>query len=145
MAVELRLDGIRFMSHMDPQKSEVWKFVRALNDAWTKAKGERLSEYFHPRIVAITPVDRLRRKGAAKCLAGWQEFAQASTIHSWREDDPDIELFGDTAVVTYYYVMDVTMGANRLNLTGRDMLVLRKEEGRWWLIADQFSGYTGNA
>lgn len=129
----------------DTQKGEVWSFVRALNDAWTKEKGERLAEYFHPQMVAITPVDRLRRKGAAKCIEGWQGFAQSSTIHSWREDDPDIELFGDTAVVTYYYVMDVTMGTNRMNLTGRDMLVVKKEAGRWWLIADQFSGYTGNA
>ena len=129
----------------DPQKAEVWGFVRALNDSWTKEKGERLSEYFHPRMVAITPADNLRLKGAAKCIAGWQGFAQASTIHSWREDEPDIELFGDTAVVTYYFAMDVTVGADRMNLTGRDMLVLKKENGRWWLIADQFSGYSGNA
>ena len=133
------------MSHIDPQKSEVWKFIRALNDAWTKEKGERLSEYFHPRMVAITPVDKFRLKSASQCIAGWQGFAQASTIHSWREDDPDIELFGDTAVVTYYYAMDVTMGTNRMNLSGRDMLVVKKEDGRWWLIADQFSGYTGSA
>ena len=129
----------------DPQKKEVWSFVRALNDAWTKEKGERLAEYFHPRMTAITPVDRDRLKGAAKCIGGWQGFAQASTIHSWREDDPDIELFGDTAIVTYYYVMDVTMGPNRMNLSGRDMLVVKKEAGRWWLIADQFSAYPGNA
>jgi ketosteroid isomerase-like protein len=129
----------------DAQKAEVWSFVRALNDAWINEKGERLAEYFHPRMVAITPVDKHRLKGAAKCIAGWQGFAQASTIHSWREEEPDIELFGDTAVVTYYYVMDVTMGANRMNLTGRDMLVVKKEDGRWWLIADQFSGYAGNA
>jgi Domain of unknown function (DUF4440) len=133
------------MTFTDLQKNEVWSFVRSLNDAWTKEKGERLSEYFHPRMVAITPVDKYRRKGAAKCIEGWQGFAKATTIHSWHEDDPDIELFGDTAVVTYYYVMDVTMGPNRLNLSGRDMLVVKKDKGRWWLVADQFSAYTGNA
>ena len=129
----------------DARKEEVWAFVRALNDAWTKEKGERMADYFHSRMVAVTPVDRLRRKGADKCIEGWRRFAQSSTIHSWREDDPDIELFGDAAVVTYYYVMDVTMGANRLTLTGRDMLTLVKEDGRWWLVADQFSGYAGEA
>ena len=133
------------MTCTDPQKAEVWKFVRALNDSWTKGKGERLPEYFHPRMVAITPVEKFRLKGAAQCIAGWQEFAQNTTIHSWRENDPDIELFGDTAVVTDYYVMDVTIGPNRLNLSGRDMMTLKQESGRWWLIADQFSSYTGNA
>lgn len=127
---------------MQPTETdEVWSFVRALNDAWTIEKGDRLAEYFHPRMVAITPVETHRLKGAVSCIAGWQKFARNATIHSWREEDPDIERFGDTAVVTYYYVMDVTMGANRLALRGRDMLVLKKEAGRWWLIANQFSGF----
>jgi hypothetical protein len=133
------------MTFTDPAKGEVWAFIRALNDAWTKEKGERLREYFHPRMVAITPVDRFRRKGAAKCIEGWQGFARATTIHSYCEEDPDIEMFGDTAVVTYYYDMDVTMGPNRLKLSGRDMLTVKKEGGRWWLVADQFSAYTENA
>jgi len=133
------------MTFTDSEKNEVWAFVRAMNDAWTTEKGERLREYFHPRMVAITPVDRLRRKGSAKCIEGWQGFAQATTIHSWREEDPDIEIFGETAIVTYYYNMEVTMGPNRLNLSGRDMLTVRKESDRWWLIADQFSAYTENA
>ena len=132
------------MTFTDEKKNEVWQFLRALNDAWTKADGETLPEYFHPRMVAITPVGKLRIKGAAKCLEGWQQFARSNTIHSWREDDPDIELFGDTAVATYYYVMDVTMGSKRLTLSGRDMLTVRKENGRWWLIADHFSGLGGN-
>ena len=132
------------MTNTNQQKAEVWNFVRALNDAWTKENGKRLPEFFHPRMVAITPTDRFRRKGARECVAGWEGFARAATIHSWREDDADIELFGDTAVVTYYYVMDVTMGGARMTLSGRDMLVLKREEGRWQVIADQFSSYPEN-
>jgi hypothetical protein len=26
---------------------------------------------------------------------------------------------------------------------GRDMLVLVREDGRWWVVADQFSPYPG--
>ncbi len=133
------------MTDIDPQETEVWDFVRELNDAWTKEKGERLSEYLHPRMMAITPVHRLRLKGASECITGWRRFAQVAVVHSFREDAPDIELFGDTAVVTYYYAMDVTLGSNRQNLSGRDMMTLKREGGRWWLVADQFSAYPGGA
>jgi ketosteroid isomerase-like protein len=126
----------------DAVRDEVWKTVCDLNDAWTKEKGDRLQSFFHPRMVAITPADRLRRKGAAECIAGWQGFAQAATIHSWKTENPDIEIFGDTAVVTYYYEMDVTLGV-RQTLAGRDMLILHREQGKWWLVADQFSPYPG--
>jgi ketosteroid isomerase-like protein len=125
----------------EAEKETVKAFVREMNDAWTRDNGERLSEYFHPRMVAITPVDALRCKGAAECISGWRSFSENSRIHAWREDDIDIEVFGDTAIVTYYYVMDVTLASKRQSLRGRDMLVLRKEQNRWWLIADQFSPY----
>ena len=79
----------------DPIQQEIWATLRALNDAWTQGNPERLAEYFHPDMIAITPVDRLRRDGAAACIAGWQGFAESTRIHSWREIDPLIRVFGD--------------------------------------------------
>jgi hypothetical protein len=46
------------MPFTDPRENEVWAFVRKLNDAWTREKGGRLGEFFHPRMVAITPVEK---------------------------------------------------------------------------------------
>ena len=67
---------------MEKDTQDAWQFVRALNDAWTKEKGERLADYFHPRMIAITPVDQFRLKGAERCIAGWQGFSRNATIHS---------------------------------------------------------------
>ena len=92
-------------------------------------------------MVAITATDRLRRDGAVECLAGWKGFANATQIHHWTETDPVIHVYGDAAVVAYYFDMSFTMGGQTINMGGRDMFFFARENGRWWAVADQFSAY----
>lgn len=125
----------------DPVEQEIWTTIRALNDAWTQGNPEDLAQFFHPRMIAVTPVDRLRRDGAEACIAGWKGFADAARIHRWNELDPLIRVFGDAAVVAYYYEIDFDMGGRRIEQSGRDLFFLIRENSRWWVVADQFSSY----
>lgn len=125
----------------DPAQTEVWATLRALNDAWTQGDGSRLADHFHPNMVAITATDRLRLAGRDACLASWQSFVRATRIHRWREIDPLVQIYGDTAVVTYYFDMAFDMAGRTVELGGRDMFVFVREDGRWLAVADQFSPY----
>ena len=127
----------------DPTQREIWATLRALNDAWTQGDPAQLVDYFHRDMIAITPVDRQRREGAAACIAGWQGFAESTRIHRWREIDPLIRVFGDSAVVSYYYEIRFEVGGQVLEQDGRDLFFFVRENGRWWAVADQFSGYPG--
>jgi hypothetical protein len=128
-----------------PVKQAVWDTLRALNDAWTRGNPDDLADYFHERMVAITATDRERLEGRAACVAGWKAFAQAARIHRWEEREPHIELFGDTAIVSYYFDMSFDMGGQAITLGGRDLFTFVRENGRWWAVADQFSSYPGGA
>lgn len=125
----------------EPIKTEIWATLRAMNDAWTRGDPARLADHFHPDMVAITATDRLRLVGRDACLASWQAFAQAARIRRWREIDPLIQRYGDTAVVTYYFDMAFDLGGQTIEMGGRDMFVFVRENGRWWAVADQFSPY----
>lgn len=127
----------------DDIRRDVWTTLRKLNDCWTKSDGKDLVHYFHPNMVALTPSDRLRREGRDACVAGWVGFAAQARIHHWREIDPQIQLYGDTAIVSYYFDMSCDIGGQTLHLTGRDLFTFVKENGRWWAVSDQFSSYPG--
>jgi hypothetical protein len=127
----------------DPVQQEIWATIRALNDAWTKGNPDDLVNYFHRNMVAITSTDRLRREGSAECIAGWKGFVDAARIHHWRETDPVIHVYGDAAVVAYYFDISFDMNGQTFNSAGRDMFFMVKEEGRWWVAADQFSSFPG--
>ncbi len=122
-------------------KQAVWDTLRALNDCWTKGNPDDLVDYFHPQMIAITATDRHRREGSAACIAGWKGFAEMATIHHWREVDPVIHLYGDSAVVAYDFDMAFTINGQRIEMGGRDMFFFVRENGRWWAVADQFSAY----
>ena len=128
-------------SSQDKAKREVLQTLRELNDCWTKSDGKDLVHYFHEKMVAVTPTDRLRREGRAACVAGWVGFAHYTKIHHWREIDPKIEIFGDTAIASYYFDMAFDVGGQTIRMGGRDLFTFVKENGKWWAVADQFSPY----
>lgn len=125
----------------DSVKKQVWETLRALNDTWTRGDPADLDQYFHPNMVAITASDRERREGGPACIEGWSGFCRNATMHRWEELDPRIDVYGDTAIVTYYFDMSFTMGGQIIAMGGRDMFVFMREQGRWWAVADQFSPY----
>lgn len=122
--------------------NEVWEFVQEMNRLWTEEdRADELVHYFHKDMVAIVPSDKLRIEGQMACVAGWKEFTQMAKIHYWKVVEPDVRVFGSGlfAVVTYYYEMSCDMGGQTIQLNGRDMLSLVKEESKWWVVSDQFS------
>lgn len=125
----------------NPVEQEIWATIRALNDAWTKGNPDDLSQYFHPEMLAITATDRHRLDGGAACITAWKSFANAARIHHWKEVDPVIRVYGDSAVVAYDFDMSFGMGGQTVNMAGRDMFFLVRENGKWWAVADQFSPY----
>ncbi len=120
-------------------KDEVLAFIKAMNETWTKGDGSGLVEYFHPRMVAITASDQDILYGRNACLVSWQGFARSAQIRRWEELEPDVKLYGDTAIVTYYWDISFDMDGESQDIGGRDMFVLVKENGRWWAVADHYS------
>ena len=126
---------------MTDDQDEVWREVQALNLAWVRGDVDDLANWFHPNMVAITPSDHDRLLGQEACIESWRRFANAAKIESFMEIDPKVQIFGTTAVVTYYYDISCELDGTPRRLTGRDMFVLVKEDERWWVVANSFSEF----
>jgi ketosteroid isomerase-like protein len=123
-------------------KTEVWNTIQTMNRLWTvDNKPEALVRFFHKNMVAITPSDKFRVEGQAACVKGWKDFCQMAVIHHWKEIDPKIDLYGDNqfAIVTYHFEMQFEVNKQTIEMQGRDMFALVKEDNRWQVVADQFS------
>jgi uncharacterized protein (TIGR02246 family) len=126
---------------MTDAEREVWTAVEAMNRCWTAGDPRELSHHFHPRMVAVTPADELPLVGGEACAAAWARYAATVRIRSWRTHDERITVFGDAAVVAYLYEMECETGGRTVHPRGRDLLALVREDGRWRVVADQFSPY----
>jgi hypothetical protein len=124
----------------NPIKSRVWQTVQAMNRVWTVENNpSALKRYFHPNMVALPPGDSLRICGQAACLAAWTTTAEKVRVISWKETDPQINIYGRNrfAIVTYHWEMEYETDGRTVRCSGRDMLSLIREHGRWWIVANQ--------
>lgn len=126
-------------------REHVWETVQALNRAWAvDGDPERLVAWFHREMVAISPMDAAPLLGQATCVAAWKRFVTAFEVLRWHERDVDVRLHGDGRVAVVTYAYDITFrpradAAAPREERGRDMMVLVEEDGRWQVVADQFS------
>jgi hypothetical protein len=123
-------------------RQDVWQTIIKMNKLWTvDNKVEELATYFHENMVAITPTDKFRREGQSSCVAGWKSFTDVAKINYWKEIDPRIDLYGNDlfAIVTYRFEMSFDVNGQIIEMSGRDMFSLVKENNKWWIVADQYS------
>lgn len=123
-------------------QAEIWDTIIKMNRLWTEdGKPEELTNYFHADMVAIAPTNRDRLFGQEACVAGWKHFCDIAQIHNWKEIDPSIQVYGDGrfAVVSYDFEMAFTIGGQRIEMNGRDLFALVKDNNKWWVVSDQFS------
>ncbi|MEZ5357857.1 MAG: nuclear transport factor 2 family protein [Candidatus Zixiibacteriota bacterium] len=125
-------------------QKEVWETVQELNKTWAvEGDFDKLAEFFHENMVAISPTDRERLEGKKVCVAAWRAFAQSVEIKYWNEISPEVVMYNDdtVAIVSYYYDIAYKQRGRSLDSTGRDLFTLIKEGDRWLVIADHFSPF----
>jgi ketosteroid isomerase-like protein len=124
-------------------EDEVLRTVTALNRTWTAGNLGDLSKFIHQNMVAITPMDAQRLEGREACLASWARFVENFKIKDWQEIDPKVFVFGDSAVVTYYYEITFESEGKLQTERGRDMFFMVRDGGLWLAVANQFSSFPG--
>ena len=94
-------------------------------------------------MVAITAPDQKRIMGRENCVASWKNFAENAKIQFWSEYEPAIQIYGEGkfAIVTYYFDISYSNAEQTINMKGRDMFSLVNEDGKWFVVADQFSPF----
>lgn len=116
------------------ETDEIWQLVQRMNEAWAKDGPEELASFFHEDIVMVHPDFTQRTEGRAACVASYEDFRKQAAILHINIGNPGIDVFGDTAIVTYSYEIAYEMGGERFNDTGRDIFVFVRENDRWLAV-----------
>jgi ketosteroid isomerase-like protein len=108
--------------------------LRAMNLAWRQGRVEQMREGFHPDAVIVAPGFRTRAESREACLKSYQDFIDSTRVTQYQESDVTIDVWGDTAVATYEYEIAWDVNNQPFRDSGRDVFVLRREAGRWWVL-----------
>lgn len=112
---------------------QIWEVVKRLNRASRGGDLDALRALTHQRIVMVLPGLERRACGQEAYLASVAEFAARGRVLDYQEHDQIIDLFGDTAMVTYRYEAVWEAEGKRFEEHGHDLLVLLRRNDDWVL------------
>jgi ketosteroid isomerase-like protein len=105
--------------------------LQRINAAWLHGETDNLLDLFHDNMVIAVPGSTERAEGKQVCAASYRDFRQQATILAYQEADPEINVWGDTAVATYRYVMDYEIGGDLQHDHGQDVFVFARGPEGW--------------
>jgi hypothetical protein len=105
--------------------------MRLINQAWLQSRVGDMEAAVHPDIVLVVPGFAGRARGRDGFLAGFRDFTQNATIHDFRELDQQIDVVGDTAVISFAYEMRFELSGAQYRVTGRDLWVFQRQGSAW--------------
>lgn len=119
----------------DKTRAEIWQVVLNMNYCRLEGDTKDLADYLHTNVLAIMPTTGERLHGREACIAAWTEFSRAVVFEYQTKSDKKIDIYNNTAVVTYYHDMVYIKDNRTIHAFHRDMVVLIKENGKWYVVA----------
>jgi len=116
------------------QIDDVVGIMRRINQAWLAGRVDALAPLLHPEIVMVFPGFSGRVQGRENFLAGFSDFCQQARIREFHEHDHQVDLAGETAVVSFRYEMVYERDAKRFRAVGRDLWVFEKQDSAWTAV-----------
>ena len=115
-------------------KQEIWKLMENINHTWIKDDPEKLKNFFHKDIVFLSQGFKEQGVGIDACIKSYKEFRKISKLEDFTVSNSRIDLFNNTAVVSYNFEIKYIIKQDIYNDKGRDMYIFTKEEGRWMAV-----------
>lgn len=105
--------------------------MRRINRSWLDGQVESLAAMVHPEIVMTFPDFTGRMQGREEFLAGFRDFCRNACIHEFHDHDYQVDVAGNTAVVTFRYDMVYERSRKQYQSSGRDLWIFQNEDNEW--------------
>lgn len=128
------MSSARATRETNSQAHSILSTLQQINTAWCQGRTRELEKYFHRNMVISMPNLGQRLQGAAACVKSYEAFCAQATVESFREADHQVDIFADTAVLTYRFEIAYLMKRRRIQESGREILFFKQEAGRWLVV-----------
>jgi ketosteroid isomerase-like protein len=112
-------------------EEEVRRTMEAIKGSWREKRPREMRPYLHQDFTFAVPGFGAMVKGRELLIASFVQFGDIAQVLDYREFDVDVQVIGDTAVVTYRFDMTYEREKKREHSTGRDLWIFARDGDRW--------------
>lgn len=114
-----------------------------LEEAQVKAFNEgninKIIEFFYPDIVGFSSTKHDRIAGLQALRETFEFYLKEAEKIDYQIFEPTVQVFGETAVITFYWQVKLTKGSHTQNIKGRGSHVYAKVDSQWKIVHEHFS------
>ena len=126
------------MTERDDDRARIRAVIQTISDAWLKGTPEDLpaavSGCFHDNVVFRGADFQVVAHGVPAAIASFQDFMRSATISRCRIGKPEIDLAGDSAIVTFQWEMAYRFGDSDNEESGYEIDVLTRGDDHRWRV-----------
>ena len=126
-------------SAMQAEADAILKIER---DAWEAAKNKNIdafSDYFTEDASMFGEGQAYRIRGKADLMRAMEAWINQHDLASYQMLDPQVQVVGNTALLTYYFSVSGTTGGKNFSHSGKISMVYVKQEGKWRVLHEHSS------
>ena len=115
-------------------KEEIRRVLARIGEAWLNGRPDELNEYFHDDIVIKGPGFQELGRGKEVCVQSYKDFLNQTSIKSFKESEPYIDLWDDTAIATTPWEMVYVLENKEYKESGHDTFAFVYKNDRWQVV-----------
>lgn len=111
-------------------QEEVSRTLSSINEAWLEGRPRDLERYLDPNVVMLLP-GGISVKGRNLLVQSFVDMCENARVHGFEESDRQVDVFGDTAVASFAFVLVYERDGQKYRSTGRDLWVFSRDGAAW--------------
>jgi ketosteroid isomerase-like protein len=115
-------------------EDDVREAMENIQSAWRENRARDMIPHLHPDVVMALPGFAGVIKGRHILVTSFVEFSKSARVLQYGESNQNVEVVGDTAIVTFEFQMTYERGDYRGLSKGRDCWVFARDDDRWLAV-----------
>lgn len=111
-------------------------------DAWEAAKNKQLNsfvDYFAEDASIFSESQAYRLRGRADIMRDLEASFKQVDLQSYQILDPQVQVLGDTALLTYYFTESGVRDGKSFTNSGKISMLFMKQDGKWRALHEHIS------
>jgi ketosteroid isomerase-like protein len=96
-------------------------------------------DLFDKNIVCFSSTQHERVTGRVGLRRTFEYYLKEADKVQYRISEPLVQIYGDTAITSFYWTVTLSSGSNRRKFEGRGSHVLVNQNGDWKIVHEHFS------